>query len=105
MAEAVGECEARVAAEMGGAMASLQDESERLIGQLEAKLAATKAERDERARELAGAQEQVEEHGDTIYDLTKVLKAAEAGGGEGALKGFGEARRSGSRAQLKRDRG
>ncbi len=47
----------------------------------------------------------MEEHGDTIYDLTKVLKAAEAGGGEGALKGFGEARRSGSRAQLKRDRG
>jgi hypothetical protein len=71
------ETEERVAKEMGSAMAQLQDESEKLIGQLEDRLAAVRLERDEKAQELSGARNEAEEAGDTIYDLNNAVKSAQ----------------------------
>ena len=45
---------------------------------MEAKLASAKSERDELSRELGQANEQLEEQGDTIYDLQSALKEAQA---------------------------
>jgi len=75
----VKEVEERVASEMGDAMATLQDESEKLIGQLEDRLASVRLERDDKARELAGARNESEEAGDTIYDLNNAVKATQEG--------------------------
>jgi hypothetical protein len=70
------ETEERVAREMGSAMQQLQDESEKLISQLEARLVTTKEEKEEQTRQLMSARNEIEEQGDTIYDLNNALKAA-----------------------------
>ena len=75
--EAVAAAEARVAAEMSDAMTQLQDESEKLIGQLEDRLSAVRQERDSTMKDLTQARNEAEEHGDTIYDLQQSLKDAQ----------------------------
>ena len=57
-------------------MQQLQDESEKLISQLEARLVTTKEEKEEQTRQLMSARNEIEEQGDTIYDLNNALKAA-----------------------------
>jgi len=75
--EAVAAAESRVAAEMSDAMTQLQDESEKLIGQLEDRLSAVRQERDKTQKDLTQARNEAEEHGDTIYDLQQSLKDAQ----------------------------
>ncbi|MEC8494954.1 MAG: hypothetical protein VXZ39_08525, partial [Planctomycetota bacterium] len=70
------ESEERVAREMGTAMQQLQDESEKLIHQLEARLVTVKEEKEGHERQLVAARNELEEQGDTIYDLNNALKAS-----------------------------
>jgi hypothetical protein len=84
--KACDEAEERVAAEMGAAMEQLQEESEKLLGQLEARLRVVEKERDDKISELTESRNELDEHGDTIYDLENALEKSKKENEELQLK-------------------